>query len=125
MTKTASKELCAELYKLTGWWDIDFMYEPEGHVQLRKPSNQTELQSYVNLGRTPAYSCGYLLRKLPAHISIELQKRVEYDGGWSWNLVAQSPDGFYWVEDGFLEDLTAQLCIELVKQGILQRGTQE
>lgn len=100
----ASQSLCEELYELSGW-------QQDGWF----PGSLTERKDGSIF---PNYHLGLLIRKLPEHISVEYQKRVDYDGEFSWNLVAQG-DGFYWVEDGSIEDVTCKLAIELFKSGIL------
>lgn len=57
----ASRELCEELYELSGWRDTHSFYTKTGKV-----STEASMYSSPPL---PAYSLGYLLRKLPSHIS--------------------------------------------------------
>ena len=104
----ASKELCEELYKLSGGWnDMDAAseYSVNGAFLYRR------------------YTLGYLLRKLPSAIR-------------GYNLILQT-DGFtgpYWCayydgtpvvyktdySDKNPEDAACKLSIELFKRGILK-----
>ena len=97
MSQVASRELCKELYELSGWDGTDEQY----HVGMAE--------------YCPAYDLGYLLRKLPAKIPFsdgEITLRVEiwWAGGWyahygiyDWKAaIADTP-----------EDAACKLAIEL------------
>lgn len=113
----AELSLCKELYELSGWWQED----------ARAYGFNKKTQEYV-LDYTPsedykkhiaAYDLGYLLRKLKG-CSIEHQSNGVY---------AAQPPNYLTIEQRVEwgkgattpEDAAAKLCIELFKQGILQK----
>lgn len=109
----ASKELCEELYKLTGWADSS-MYVvdwPDGK-------------------RFPRYDLGFLIRKLPNFLEY-------WDGGNECSYLklthwSRDWECGYWddaVTDNRLsshycdtpENAACQLLVELVKRGVIKR----
>lgn len=132
----ASKQLCQELYELSGW-DAGDKYWNEQYVGIETKwyvMNHKVVASGRNEGLDtgiPAYDLGYLLRKLPEWIDDEgtteeksypfiiEHKRAGYldyeSGGYSdLNCSADTP-----------EDAACQLAIELFKQGILKPSDKE
>lgn len=121
MTETASKELCAELYELTGWDDSTL-------------SHDSERNEYgVTVKSWPLYSCGYLLRKLPKDILPDTLSSYHADfylspgvvGTWNAGYRTGAAEPSVRCRANTPEDALTSLAIELFKQGILQRGTQE
>ena len=116
MTETASKELCAELYKLTGWGNTYHYYDADDFVDTKF---HAELMSKTQ--NCPAYSCGYLLRKLP-------QRRLKLTNHLGYWRARYSPDGKMQIQPEVTatadtpEDALTKLAIELVKQGIVPKG---
>ena len=132
MSEVASLELCKELYELSGWENtlVKHITSDEHRHFDEKLGVNTVNEKTVGLRENntvgcdecegafaaeyiPAYSLGYLLRKLPANTSIR-----------------HNEDGVYAValHQGVLtklshadtpENACAKLAIELLKQGIL------
>ena len=102
----AAKELCQELYELSGWGGDDpYFNVNEGWYKEGRPAQKSVLVA-------PAYDLGYLLRKLPSWSLI--QKNIDrYEATSSMNNThADTP-----------EDAACKLAIELFKQGILTKET--
>lgn len=121
----ASLELCKELYELSGWESDPSYYREIGKeewkfspfwfntLSLKKKSPPFE--------KVPAYSLGYLLRKLPtnsatAKMSSSYMAMCDPKFGdlLGKNFAMQH-------EAATPEDATCKLAIELLKQGILKR----
>lgn len=104
---TASRELCKELYELSGWEDADWFFNPhaEGFTFTKQHSG------------VPAYDLGYLLRKLPADGNLFV-KQYEDDGSW------HACSGLIQVEADTPEDAATKLAIALYEQGILKKDPQ-
>jgi hypothetical protein len=120
--QTAKRELCQKLSLLSGWsdtdlyWYVDWLLQDTWRVgYLGTPSNETTI---------PAYDLGYLIRNLPAQVSI----KREYDA--SPELPEETPaqyralydtvDGcHFWLGEETPEDAACVLAIELFKQGVL------
>lgn len=112
MGNHASLELCKELYELSGWWD-DNLEKYDSHDG-----------TIVRFGNIPAYSLGFLIRKLPAMIedggvehwlTVEKHEQDDY-------MVAYSGHGSILIGSPHAdtpEDALAKLAIELHKAGIL------
>lgn len=104
MNEIASRELCAELYELSGWNDTKFSWF-DGMGGWRFDHDETEPSMYEGeeVGTwLPAYSLGFLQRKLRDYAE-------DYNGeGMDYSLTSHHP-----------EDDLATLAIELFKQGIL------
>lgn len=108
MNEVASLDLCKELYELSGWEDTHFYYG--GHPTAVYTSSS-------NLAEYPAYSLGYLLRKLP---SCPMLKKLPKDVVGDW-VIGVGIDGRYFEKLGDTpENVCAELAIELFKQGILK-----
>jgi hypothetical protein len=124
--KTASFDLCLELYARSGWeldghglyidkawWRLDAGARPSSHVQDRYKLLQEQVVA-------PAYDLGYLLRKLPD--GVELLKR---DG----RYIAGDPP--QWRERGISqsfvcpEDALANLAADLFRRNLLTRGASD
>lgn len=99
----ASKELCQELYELSGWKDTG-----ESHL-LPDPSSK------LGVKKLPAYSLGYLLRKLPTDRSVSFRFNYKTDEWW----VNEDRTHLFFTADT-PEDAATKLAIELFKQGILK-----
>lgn len=109
----ASLELCKELYELSGWDD----------TARRHPSVHDKREDWP-----PAYTLGYLLRKLSqAEIGVSI-RYVDSPHGvdlreWLHKFIAYAP----WMAQGdypfadIPEDAAAKLAIELFKQGVLKK----
>lgn len=133
----ASLELCRELYELSGWGkniqadklDIWGVNSETGDAQVITQGSMLGIPTELY----PAYSLGFLLRRLPRrildewpyHLVIEIDP---LDGSW----VAQYLDGDYNLPDSSMamliskmadtpEDAACRLAIELYKQNILTK----
>lgn len=112
MSNTASLELCKELYELSGWSDAEHAWSNSmGETRVVCKRFNTGHMSQI----CPAFSAGYLLRKLPLY---ELTN----------NGLILSADYYDSNNDRFisaygapskLEDILAELCIKMFKKGIL------
>lgn len=91
----ASKELCQELYELSGW---------KGELPVHT----------VGAKVFPAYQLGYLLSKLNGFLPTVHQNEHQ-----RWVAYSTPRPGVY--EDDTPEDAAAKLAIELFKQGILMK----
>lgn len=117
----ANLELCKELYAVSGWDDTHAFYG--GGYNEVEFVGQAGYEGYVaefaNDGLNkdiPAYDLGYLLRKLP-FFKMNRTDEGQYIIWWAHfddREVADTP-----------EDATAKLCIELIKQNILQPSVTE
>lgn len=123
----AELSLCKELYELSGWRDTSEFYV-NGMLQHGIDTAFEDHAIKTNYpGYSPAYSLGYLLRRLPEFIDWkELQHNLSLYpsgvlGGWvakyenaplktAFQVVADTP-----------ENAAAKLCIALFKQKILTR----
>lgn len=61
---TASKKLCADLWELSRWYDTEYTFSDYGEEP--RPLNPNFDGAYR--GELPAYTVGYLLRKLPPYL---------------------------------------------------------
>lgn len=98
MSDVASLDLCKELYEVSEW----------------------EADAFRD-GITPAYDLGYLLRKLPVHISIESHATLDGKGSRWYKAVDNSAEESCRAVTP--EDAAAKLAIELFKQGVLTNGS--
>lgn len=130
----AKLELCKTLYELSEWGKSalagelhpDFWYTPGN-----------KLPTYGNRGylkAIPAYDCGYLLRKLPRHLTIKNQlyhlciiNGNKQDDNWIADYVTMGRecwlhegDRAQLTEDAEIENALCKLAIELIKQGIIK-----
>lgn len=117
--QTASRELCEELYKLTGWNDTDLWHgdDPEADLEVGFPA-MADPQEHEVYAAYPAYTVGYLLRKLQGDCEIG---------------VIALRTGFYLAKSGYEysfkrataetpEDALCKLAITLANQGLLPKG---
>lgn len=106
----ASRKLCEELYKLSGWHD------GSAWTDTRDPKHA--------ISNYPKYNLGYLLRKLPG--IPEVKRRA----GRKWAAVCRIgavedgkiADKTAWTRADTPEDAVCKLAIELFKQGILKKS---
>lgn len=107
---TASLEHCKELYELSGWEDTEKLH-------CLTCGDITQQGAKINDGRThesvPAYTLGYLLRKLP-----EVRVLQMPDNGWNVYTGAEPMADVY---ADTPEDAACKLAIELFKAGILKK----
>lgn len=94
----ASEELSKELHKLSNWEGDDFMVENGTLVSV-------------------SYSLGYLLRKLK-NLPIALDSN--FGEGWRASEFHDNEVSFEFTADT-PEDAAAKLCVELFKQGVLNK----
>lgn len=114
----ASRELCEELYEVSGWGADPLDKDDDIRDWYGHP---TDLKGWV----CPKYDLGYLLRKLPEYI--------KDSGGYRYFIL--TPVSGYWCaqygrssvsvtvltkKSASPEDALCKLAIELVKQGILK-----
>lgn len=102
----ASLSLCKELYELSRW-----------KVPIETTSlNPADIPAYYDNGKyiCPAYTLGYLLRKLPKNsvMLVADDERLK-----STPMAAY--DNYRFTAD-ILEDVACKLAIELFKQGVLK-----
>lgn len=113
----ASLDNCKQLFELSGWKDTG-----NGFGWIKGAGNELYLVSIRNDEeiKIPAYSLGYLLRKLPATskiINVSTDKAQIYGALFydqhgeksRFELAADTP-----------EDAACKLAIELIKQGVLK-----
>lgn len=126
----ADKDLCRELYELSGWNGMYFLWvETANETRVWRADNQFSLDE---AGVSPAYDLGYLLRKLPARI-----KMIEGDDVFltieKFNNLNDGParysayyradvDSDAWCQNADTpENAACKLAIELFNQGVLKR----
>ena len=101
----ASLELCKELFELSGWGETEHMHW--------RPTPMGDLDPNKGIAICPAYSLGYLLRKLPDNASV-IKRRDDYG--------AKLPSESY--RRGFLhdadtpEEASIPLCHVLKLKGV-------
>lgn len=103
----ANLELCKELYVVSGWSDP------------HAPSHYTDDRDFV----CSMYTLGYLLRKLPRVLDTSFKGRISQLRMTASNIYGYGfdyPDTGYNAHSQSPEDAAARLCIELIKQNILQ-----
>jgi hypothetical protein len=123
----ANRNLCQELYELSGWSEAEFWYaETVGEA----PGNWTIGNNRLVIGMTggqqlPAYELGEVLRKLP--------EKIYANDRYYYLTVARHSEGSWYAAYGgknmlYLkrekndpEDALCKLAIELFKQGILTK----
>lgn len=101
----ANKELCKELYDVSGWGDGPDM-------------QKLDWLDYYDSWSVPAYPLGYLLRKLPDGSYLSKGKRL-YTASTGNYKAGQNPFP-YTLHADTPEDALCQLAIELFKQGVLK-----
>lgn len=135
----ASKDLCRELYELSGW-DNTLTGGRERWVVLPNGSKDTlrldevranGLDKYIWYRGTPSYDLGFLLRKLPNkgashHRSFRLEHDHWDDNGLVWSACyIDNDDNDLSAVEGLLEyaptpeDAACKLLIELFKSKVL------
>lgn len=138
MVAVASRELCQELFKLSGWRDTTYSHRNYLYISDKgKPRlDRWEVKRYIAPSETavPAYDLSYLLRKLPATLlntSLILMKGgdedpFDYKAGYAKSVAGD--DLIHWSKFRMEvdspetpEDCLAALTIELFKQNILKR----
>lgn len=106
MSDVVSLDLSRELYELSGW-------DGTGQWYVSYSGEGWELKPYLDqeaLDEAPAYSLGYLIRRLQP---ITLERSIE--GVW---MAYQRFDEREAADTP--EDCVAKLCIKLIKQGVIQ-----
>jgi hypothetical protein len=128
----ADKDLCAELYELSGWDDVSFWHEllkGKGYITtFYQPTPITNEQIWSGNKFIPAYDAGFLLRKLPKFVK-NADFWLNYDGldtaGCTAGYMTESINGGHiWTVSEIAnnpENALCSLAIELFKSGILQK----
>jgi hypothetical protein len=124
---TASRELCQELYELSGWGSITEVPPLLKWSQLSSGAWLEVDRDTPHDGTSfPAYDLGYLLRKLPKLIALP----DNGTGGFLFIDIKKYKSGIRWragYHDQMLvnadtpEDAVCSLAIELFKRGILTK----
>lgn len=120
----AAPLLCKELYKLSHWGefgstgdDLPSLWYEFG-INIKSRSDIGSGTIYLN--SHPAYDLGYLLRKLP----MSWVKHAVVEGGEHFYLaeylLGNDPQHSLGSGGNTPEDAAAKLCIELIKENILQ-----
>lgn len=126
MSYVASLELCKELYELSGWADTELFHVyvidalgGQGWDLGDKYFYGDKEVTLDSTKRVPAYSLGYLLRKLPAGTVISQSYDVHRKHDWHtcYVPVVWPEDKIVQVWDDTPEDAICKLAIELFKQG--------
>lgn len=128
MTHVASLELCKELYKLSGWVDVESYYEyypvADKHaLRHSAPGNAFAEDRILPDYIFPAYDLGYLLRKLLTVSGIDFfvtEEGTHFALAQSLANDNETPHG----EGKTPEDATAKLCCELIRQGVIKCASQ-
>lgn len=124
----AKLELCKRLYELSGWGYTHQSYNDTGteqhpHYELHDKVLDEEEPMFAY----PAYSAGYLLRKLPPSLDVRQGNWFElyndsgdhWDAGYEYATSEPETSGYYQHADT-PEDALALLCIRLIEEGILK-----
>lgn len=119
MIEVARLELCRELYELSGWNGTDKLWVETANSDSLWPNDgQFDLD---DAGVAPAYSLGYLLRKLPQGTEIKKRINTKFEPDAVEDFSAMLPvDSGYLALDYTPEDAAALLAIELHGQGIIK-----
>lgn len=133
----ASLENCKELHELSGWWSTfcNYYWDAEPVTTDSAIVRPAYLGVEPRENQLPAYDLGYLLRKLPRHVTkkrnyhLTLMNGNENDDNWVADYFSLTGDAWYSVdvlkleakltESDTPEDALCLLSIELFKQGIL------
>lgn len=117
----ASLENCQKLWKLSGWEYYQAKYRKNGFLVT---------WGYMKLmkGEAPAYSAGYLLRKLPKYLDDDYPKARralnDFDDGWEASYVRQDefhpPETLHGCTADTPEDALCRLAIKLFEEGVLR-----
>jgi len=125
MSDVASLELSRELHELSGWEDTRYYYHSLISHDMKRWS-EYKLQDYrpdndFGMRIVPAYTLGYLLRKLPNFTEVQ---NIGFDGENEWRVMRHDVRRNPFCIARTPEDAAAKLCIELFKQGILQKESE-
>lgn len=147
MMNVASLSLCKELYELSIWEDTDFIWynqvastAPKSWTTAYAPLDSKEETNYPR-PHYPAYSAGYLLRKLPlttdfpdtwqdkagmsAPAYLVLVRHIDtmdkYFVAYYQHEDSEHPIEKLKVKDNSPENCLAKLAIELFKTGVLSK----
>lgn len=117
MTDTETRELCAELYELTGWEDTEKVFRYDGKEftpSIRHPEiDSPDLVVF--------YDTDYLLRKLPHFIQLTQLSGGYTPNGWrAEKNVSQEFPGHYKADADTPQKALLKLSLELAKQGLIQ-----
>lgn len=134
----ASKQLCQELYKLSGWDTFSMATKDEPHLAYwhHTRSDKVKVHDYYQDDSScsficPAYGLGYLLRKLPDDMMAAVVKDVVHhksDDGKHYVTNRYAAHNIGPVNSGWFdipEDAACALAIELIKRGILKPSDKE
>lgn len=118
MIDVASRELCKELYKLSGWTN-------DGPTWFKAKGKHWKTYNRIptvknSQDRLPAYDLGFVLRKLPKHLSGPSPLTLTYIIGNYWQASYGYYESVQRENADTPEDAAAKLCIQLIKQGILK-----
>lgn len=129
----ASLERCRELYELSGWEETDSAYWPQFIDGTKVRLVDWNYPASGNQDRIPAYSLGYLLRKLPPMLDDGHPMNylcikpvpLSADAAWDAQYNAADPKPmthwYYRQTAETPEDAAVMLAIDLFKAGILVR----
>lgn len=145
----AGRELCKELYELSGWDDMpketsfEWFYsvgEEGWHLRGKRQFSSTAARTFHERNAMfPAYDLGYLLRKLPTSIppyedhdyNLYMEPGNEGTGvTWLFTYCDYMTNGYGEFHPKFTrtnlkaatpEDAACKLAIELFKQGVLKK----
>lgn len=123
----ASKELCQELYELSGWKTPEYGYDGDRAINI----DVYVLKKRGLFDGFPAYDLGYLLRKLPPNLSDKDELRRSLclyranDQRWiaKYGGTRMYKDAVIGGSEISPENATTKLAIELFKQKILIKET--
>lgn len=113
----ANKELCKELATLSGWHETDQYHESDNEWSFVHAGGQGRFY------QPPAYDLGYLLRKLPGFVTLQVAAMAN-DHTCNWESIYERWSDHKEVArtlEMSPEDSICKLAIELFKQGILKR----
>lgn len=119
----ASLENCKRLYELSGWedslWHNQVCQARDGAYSWSVSDREGGYEHY------PAYSAGYLLRKLPGYAVLKhVDEEHAIDGDTFWKAIYQSSIEGKWIEAKGCdtpEDALALLAIRLFEEGVLKK----
>lgn len=125
----ASKDLCEELYKLSGWGSYSIS-ELQWFKTWSGEGWEIGMYEADVLECFPAYDLGYLLRKLPLKVKDEYQadlfgvrmKQTNGSGWVMWYGEIGKDSEMYFNSADTPEDCAANLAIQLFEVNILKRS---
>lgn len=138
--QVANLDNSRRLYELSGWIDTDYKWhilsesvkqgkgwhkfwsdKPFAGYENSELRNSSSMFGYDLL---PAYSAGYLLRKLPGYAVLKhVDEEHAIDGDTFWKAIYQSSIEGKWIEAKGCdtpEDALALLAIKLFEEGVLK-----